>query len=61
MQFTVLKQNLSVVRAEFDDLEHYLHIGDTPIDEMMAREAGFDFLHSIDDDVAAFMSVTTVK
>ena len=55
MQFTVLKQNLSHVRAEFDDLEHYLHIGDTEIDEMMARGAGFDFLHSIDDDVAAFM------
>ena len=55
MQFTVLKQELTVVRAEFVDLEHYLHIGDTEIDEMMARDAGFEFLHSIDDDVAAFM------
>lgn len=55
MQFTVLKQHLSVVRAEFEDLEHYLHIGDTDIDQMMAKGAGFDFLHSIDDDVAAFM------
>lgn len=54
MHFTVLKQHLLTVRAQFD-VEHYLHIGDTDIDQMMAREAGFDFLHSIDDDVVAFM------
>ena len=54
MQFTVLKQQLATVRAEFD-VEYYLHIGDTDVDEMMAKGAGFDFLHSIDDDVEAFM------
>ena len=54
MQFTVLKQQLAIVRAEFD-VEHYLHIGDTEVDEMMAKGAGFDFLHSIDDDVETFM------
>lgn len=54
MQFTVLKQNLAVVRATFD-VEHYLHIGDTTVDEMMARDAGFDFVHSIDGDVLAFL------
>ena len=54
MQFTVLKQHLLTVRADFD-MEHYLHIGDTDVDQMMAVEAGFDFLHSIDDDIVAFM------
>tara|TARA_Y100000588_G_scaffold260827_1_gene275398 strand:- start:2824 stop:3213 length:390 start_codon:yes stop_codon:yes gene_type:complete len=55
MQFTVLKQQLAIVRADFD-VDYYLHIGDTEVDEMMAKGAGFDFLHSIDDDVEAFMS-----
>jgi hypothetical protein len=55
MQFTVLKQHLLTVRAEFE-VGHYLHIGDTEIDQMMAKQAGFDFLHSIDDDMVAFMA-----
>ena len=55
MHFTVLKQHLTVVRTEFSDLDQYLHIGDTDIDQMMARDAGFDFLHSIEDDVATFL------
>lgn len=54
MQFTVLKQNLTLVRARFD-AEHYLHIGDTEVDGMMARDAGFDFLHVIDGDLAGFL------
>ncbi len=54
MQFTVLKQHLLRVRARFD-VEHYLHIGDTKTDQLMAEQAGFDFLHSIEDDIAAFM------
>jgi hydroxymethylpyrimidine pyrophosphatase-like HAD family hydrolase len=45
VHFTVLKQNLSHVRESFT-LERYLHIGDTEIDRMMARLAGFDFLDS---------------
>ncbi|MSQ42328.1 MAG: hypothetical protein EXR65_04755 [Dehalococcoidia bacterium] len=52
--FTVVKQGLAVVRATFD-AEHYLHIGDTEVDAMVAREAGFDFLHSLEDDVLAYL------
>lgn len=43
VHFTVLKQNLSQVREAFS-FERYLHVGDTEIDRMMARLAGFDFL-----------------
>lgn len=55
VRFTVLKQNLSVVRAEFE-AEHYLHIGDSIVDRIMAEQAGFDFLHAEDDDVEAFLA-----
>jgi hydroxymethylpyrimidine pyrophosphatase-like HAD family hydrolase len=55
VRFTVLKQNLSVVRAEFE-VEHYLHIGDSIVDRVMAQQAGFDFLHAEDDDVEAFLA-----
>ena len=55
VRFTVLKQNLAVVRAEFE-AEHYLHIGDSIVDRMMAEQAGFDFLHAADDDVEAFLA-----
>jgi hypothetical protein len=55
VRFTVLKQDLAVVRAEFE-AEHYLHIGDSIVDRMMAEEAGFDFLHADDDDVEAFLA-----
>ena len=54
MHFTVLKQHLTLVRARFD-AEHYVHIGDTEIDAMMARDAGFDFLHVTGSDLAAFL------
>jgi len=52
VHFTVLKQHLSEVRARFL-VDHYLHIGDTPIDRMMAVDAGFDFVHVIEDDLDA--------
>ena len=55
VRFTVLKQNLAVVRAEFE-ADHYLHIGDSIVDRMMAEQAGFDFLHAADDDVEAFLA-----
>lgn len=54
MHFTVLKQGLEGLRSEFD-AEHYLHIGDSAIDRVMADRAGFDFVHAIDDDVEAFL------
>ena len=54
VHFTVLKQHLLEVRAQFT-VDHYLHIGDTPIDRMMAVEAGFDFVHAIEDDVPAYL------
>ena len=55
VRFTVVKQDLGVVRAEFE-AEHYLHIGDSAVDRMVAEEAGFDFLHAADDDVEAFLA-----
>jgi hypothetical protein len=45
VHFTVLKQNLAHVREAFA-FDRYLHVGDTEIDRMMARLAGFDFLDS---------------
>jgi phosphoglycolate phosphatase-like HAD superfamily hydrolase len=52
MHFTVLKQNLEHVRAEFM-ADHYVHIGDSPIDKLMAEGAGFDFVHVIEDDLTS--------
>jgi phosphoglycolate phosphatase-like HAD superfamily hydrolase len=54
VHFTALKQELLGVRARFE-VDHYLHIGDTPIDQMMAERAGFDFLHALDDDVRGYL------
>ena len=54
VDFTVLKQNLDDVRRQFE-AENYLHIGDTAVDRLMAKRAGFDFLHAIDDDIEAFL------
>jgi phosphoglycolate phosphatase-like HAD superfamily hydrolase len=54
VHFTALKQELLEVRTRFE-VDHYLHIGDTPIDRMMAEGAGFDFLHVDDDDVRAYL------
>lgn len=53
MQFTVLKQHLLDVRSKFK-AEHYLHIGDTDVDAMMAKDANFEFLHSITGDIESF-------
>ena len=55
VRFTVLKQDLSVVRAEFE-AERYLHIGDSIVDRIMAEQAGFDFLHAENDEVEAFLA-----
>lgn len=54
VHFTALKQELLEVRARFE-VDHYLHIGDTPIDRMMALGAGFDFLHVDEDDVRGYL------
>jgi phosphoglycolate phosphatase-like HAD superfamily hydrolase len=54
VHFTALKQELLEVRARFD-VDHYLHIGDTPIDRMMAHGAGFEFVHVDEDDVRAHL------
>jgi len=54
MKFTVLKQNLHEVRLKFPKNE-YVHIGDTEVDQMMAKGADFDFIHSIDDDVLSYL------
>ena len=54
VHFTALKQELLDVRARFE-VAHYLHVGDTPIDQMMAERAGFDFLHVAEDDVWAYL------
>ena len=53
MQFTVLKQQLLDVRSKFE-AEHYLHIGDTDVDAMMAKDADFEFLHTITGDIESF-------
>jgi hypothetical protein len=42
VQFTVLKHQLDMVRAEFE-AESYYHIGDTNIDRHYAERAGFEF------------------
>ncbi len=55
MKFTVLKQNLHEVRLKFPKNE-YVHIGDTEVDQMMAKAADFAFVHSIDDDVLSYLS-----
>ena len=54
VHFTILKQNLGLLRSQFD-AEHYLHIGDSAIDRVVAERAGFEFVHAIDDDVEAFL------
>lgn len=43
VEFTVLKHQLDLVKAEFDADEYY-HIGDTGLDRMFAQRAGFNFL-----------------
>ncbi len=43
--FTVLKHRLADVRARFAAAAYY-HIGDTELDERLAREAGFHFLRA---------------
>jgi hypothetical protein len=38
------KHHLHEVRAQFGDVDHYVHIGDTDVDAHYARAAGFDFI-----------------
>ncbi len=44
VDFTVHKHNLDTVKAQFADVESYLHIGDTNMDEYYAKLHGFDYL-----------------
>ncbi|MQA00855.1 MAG: hypothetical protein GEU80_16295 [Dehalococcoidia bacterium] len=55
MDFVVLKQNLGSVRQAFA-AGHYLHIGDSLIDRMVARESGFHFIHAVEDDVMGLLA-----
>ena len=41
------KHHLHEVRAEFE-ADHYIHVGDTEVDERYAKLAGFSFVH-VDD------------
>ena len=41
------KHHLHEVRAEFE-ADHYIHVGDTEVDERYAKLAGFSFIH-VDD------------
>jgi hypothetical protein len=43
VDFTVLKHRLADVRLRFP-ADAYYHIGDTDVDDLFAREAGFRFL-----------------
>ena len=43
--FIVLKHRLADIRARFAAAAYY-HIGDTELDEQLAREAGFHFLRA---------------
>ena len=43
VEFTVLKHQLDLVKAEFN-AEEYYHIGDTVLDRMYAERAGFEYL-----------------
>ena len=42
VQFTVLKHQLDLVKAEFE-ADQYYHIGDTNMDQQCAERAGFEF------------------
>lgn len=54
MDFVVVKQGLPRVKSAFD-VEHHLHIGDSAVDEIVAGQAGFTFLHALGDDVLTFL------
>lgn len=45
VDFTVLKQNLEEVKAQFK-VEAYFHVGDTEIDRFFADQAGFQFIQA---------------
>lgn len=53
MDFVIVKQGLLTIKSTFD-IEQHLHIGDTDVDALIARQAGFSFLHSVSDDVDGF-------
>ena len=42
VEFTVLKHQLDLVKADFE-AEQYYHIGDTNMDQQCAERAGFEF------------------
>jgi len=46
VDFTVLKQNLGDVMAEFK-ADVYYHVGDTDIDRFFADKAGFQFIEAL--------------
>ena len=54
VDFTVMKQQLDLVRAQFQ-ADHYLHIGDTDVDRWFAERAGFDFLHVSEAPLVAWL------
>lgn len=54
MQFTVVKQQLPLVKERFQ-ASYYVHIGDTDVDAWMAKDAGFDFLHVMEERIWEFL------
>ena len=49
-----MNENSHTTSLLFSENE-YVHIGDTEVDQMMAKGADFDFVHSIDDDVLSYL------
>ena len=52
VHFMVLKHNLAEVKAQFNAITYY-HIGDTNIDAHYAQRAGFHFIWSEAEAIAA--------
>ena len=53
VDFMILKQNLGDLKARFDHAQSYYHIGDTLTDEFYALRAGFYFVWSEAEAIAA--------
>lgn len=45
VDFTVMKQQLDLVKEQFQTADQYLHIGDTDVDRWFAEKSGFEFIH----------------
>lgn len=43
LDFVVLKHRMAEIKEQYPDAEAYWHVGDRPLDQMTARQAGFTF------------------